>query len=57
MKFSKPAFINPEHPIKKEEMVGMAFPVDSTYFDQFPLIFCDGLSDIAGWQNPCLEES
>ena len=26
----------------EEEAVGMALPVDATYFNQFPLIFDDG---------------
>ena len=64
-RFSKPAFINPvllenqNIPLERlleEEAVGMAFPVNATYFDQFPLIF-DELSDIAGRQNPRLKES
>ena len=37
--------------------MGMALPIDAMYFDQFPLIFDDGLSDIAGRQNPCLKVS
>ena len=51
--FSKPAFINPvlenqKIPLERlleEEAVGIAFPINATYFDQFPLIFDDGLSD------------
>ena len=39
----------------EEKAVGMAFPIDAMYFDQFPLIFDDGLSDIAEGQNPCLK--
>ena len=65
-RFAKPAFINPvllekqSIPLDRlleEEAVGMAFPVDATYFDQFPLIFDEGLSDIAGRQNPRLKVS
>ena len=37
--------------------MGMAFPIDATYFDQFPLIFDEGLSDIAERQNPRLKMS
>ena len=64
--FAKPAFINPvllekqSIPLDRlleEEAVGMAFPIDATYFDQFPLIFDDSLSDIAGRQNPRLKVS
>ena len=63
--FSKPAFINPvllenqNIPLERilvEEAVGMAFPINATYFDQSPLIFDDGLSDIVGRQNPRLKE-
>ena len=32
--------------VLQDEAVGMAFPVDSKYFDQFPLVF--GGIDIAG---------
>ena len=35
----------------------MAFLIDATYFDPFPLIFDEGLSDLAGRQNPCLKVS
>ena len=65
-RFSKPAFINPvllenqNIPLERcleEEAVGMAFPINETYFDQFPLIFDDGLSDIVGRQSPRLKES
>ena len=65
-RFAKPAFINPvllekqSIPLDRlleEEAVGMAFPIDATYFDQFPLIFDEGLSDIAGRQNPRLKVS
>ena len=49
MQFSKPAFINPVQiqniPLERlleEEAVGMAFPINTTYFDQFPLIIDDG---------------
>ena len=31
--------------------MGMEFPFDATYFDQFPLIFDEGLIDVAGRQN------
>ena len=64
--FAKPAFVNPVLLEKQsiqldrlfeEEAVGMAFPINATYFDQFPLIFDEGLSDIAGRQNPCLKVS
>ena len=52
--YVKPKFINPllleKHMLLEEvlqdEAVGMAFPVDSKYFDQFPLVF-EGI-DIAG---------
>ena len=65
-RFSKPAFNNPvllenqNIPLDRlleEEAVGMTFPINATYFDQFPLIFGNGLSDIAGRQNPRLKES
>ena len=56
--YVKPKFINPllleKHTLLEEvlqdEAVGMAFPVDSKYFDQFPLVF-EGI-DIAGVQHP-----
>jgi len=43
--YAKPGFINPEllehqdplEDLLEEEALGMAFPVDSCYFDQFPL--------------------
>ena len=59
---AKPRFINPvleKHsiPLDREEAVGMAFPIDAMYFDQFPQIFDDGLCDIAGRQNPCFKVS
>ena len=30
----------------------MAFPVDSRYFDHFPLIFGEDEADVAGQQHP-----
>ena len=30
----------------------MAFPVDSRYFDQFPLIYGEDGADVAGLQHP-----
>ena len=35
----------------------MAFPIDASYFDQFPLIHDDELCDIAGRQYPRLKDS
>ena len=35
----------------------MAFPINASYFDQFPLIFDDGLQDVAGRQYPHVAES
>ena len=60
----KPGFINPvlldnqKLSLKKlleEEAIAMAFPVDSRYFDQFPLIYntnFEGHGDVAGRQYP-----
>ena len=53
-RYVKPKFISllllekhmPLEQVLQDEAVGMAFPVDSQYFDQFPLIF-DG-KDVAG---------
>ena len=58
IRYVKPKFINPllfeKHvpllELLQDEAVGMAFPVDSQYFDQFPLIF-EG-KDVAGVQHP-----
>ena len=56
-RFSKPPFINlvllenqniPLEWLLEEEAVGMAFPINATYFDRFPSTFDDGLSDIDG---------
>ena len=41
----------------QEEAVGMAFPIDASYFDQFPLIHDDELCDIAGQQYPRSKDS
>ena len=63
-RYVKPGFINPtlledqKIPLKnllEEEAIGMAFPVDSNYFDQFPLIYStnnEGSGDVAGRQYP-----
>ena len=58
-RYVRPGFINPEMLEKQnvaldvlleDEAVGMAFPVDSRYFDNFPLIFEQ--KDVAGVQHP-----
>ena len=63
-RYMKPKFINPlllgkhmplEEEVLQDEAVGMAFPADSKYFDQFPLVF-EG-KDIAGVQHPQLQVS
>ena len=62
-RYVKPKFINPllleKHMLLEEvlqdEAVGMAFPVDSKYFDQFPLVFEE--RDIAAVQHPQPQES
>ena len=41
--------------VLQDEAVGMAFPVDSKYFDQFPLVFEE--RDIAAVQHPQPQES
>ena len=64
LRYVKPSFINPallesqnlslKH-LLEEEAIGMAFPIDSRYFDQFPLIYntnIDSNDDIAGKQFP-----
>ena len=57
----KPGFVNPEllecqdiplQDLLQDEVVGMAFPVDSRYYDQFPLIYGEDEADIAGLQHP-----
>ena len=57
--YMKPKFVNSQLPEKQamsldqllhNEAVGMAFPIDATYFDLFPLIYdCE---DVAGVQHP-----
>ena len=57
-RYVKPKFINPlllekRMPLQdvlQDEAVAMAFPVDTRYFDQFPLIF--DAKDVAGVQHP-----
>ena len=58
-RYARPQFINPARleaenmPLDRlleDEAVGMAFPVDSRYFDNFPLIFQS--KDVAGVQHP-----
>jgi len=60
---AKPGFINPElleqqdialEDLLEEEALGMAFPVDSRYFDQFPVIYNEeeDKADVAGMQHP-----
>ncbi len=62
-RYAKPSFINPEllkrqeiplEDLLEDEAIGMAFPVDSCYFDQFPLIFdnVDTEVDVVGMQHP-----
>ncbi len=62
-RYAKPSFINPEllkcqeiplEDLLEDEAIGMAFPVDSRYFDQFPLIFdnADTEVDVVGMQHP-----
>ena len=64
LSYVKPGFINPVllenqklslRDLLDEEAIGMAFPVDSRYFDQFPLIYntdFEGHGDVAGRQYP-----
>lgn len=58
-RYVKPQFVNPAlldkaglsiERLLEEEAIGMTFPVDAKFFDQFPLIY-DAV-DIAGRQNP-----
>ena len=55
-RYVKQDIVNPEilkgHPNKilESEALGMAFPLDSGYFDQYSLLY--GNLDIAGIQNP-----
>ena len=61
-RYARPGFINPEllehqdialEDLLEEEALGMAFPVDSRYLDQFPLIFNEeDKADVAGMQHP-----
>ena len=60
-RYAKPAFVYPElldaqdiplDDLLQDEAIGMAFPVDSCYFDQYPLNFGEGSADIAGLQHP-----
>ena len=58
-RYVKPKFVNPQllekqamslDQLLQDEAVGIAFPIDATYFDQFPLIYdCE---DVAGVQHP-----
>ncbi len=59
----KASFVNPEllerqdiplDQLLEDEAIGMAFPVDARYFDQFPLIFDDANADadVVGMQHP-----
>lgn len=61
MRYCKPTFINPKLledqsiPLEKvleDEAAGMAFPLDANYFDNFPVIWGDINSDVAGRQYP-----
>ena len=64
-RYVKPGFINPtlledqKIPLKNlldEEAIGMAFPVDSSYFEQYPLIYNTDVearnADVVGRQHP-----
>ena len=67
-RYVKPGFINPINPalledqkiplkdILDKEAIGMAFPVDSSYFDKYPLVYNassePGTGDVAGRQHP-----
>ena len=60
-RYVKPGFINPKllqdqdislENLLEDEAVGMAFPVDSCYFNRFPLIFGEDEADVAGQQHP-----
>ena len=64
LRYVKPGFINPVlldnqklslKNLLEEEAIAMAFPVDSRYFNQFPLIYntnFEGHGDVAGRQYP-----
>ena len=55
-RYLRPDIVNPEllylnqDTILEYEAMGMAFPVDSTYFDKYSPLY--GNLDIAGVQNP-----
>ena len=55
-RYFRPDIVNPEvlkldeDKILEDEAVGMAFPVDSNYFDQYAAIYGD--ADVAGVQHP-----
>ena len=60
-RYCKPGFINPKlledqsislEKILEDEAVGMAFPLDAKYFDDFPIIHRDMRTDVAGRQHP-----
>ena len=60
-RYCKPSFINltllEDHNIPLEKVLddkaaGMAFPLDAKYFDDFPNIHMDMISDAAGSQYP-----
>ena len=54
--YFRPEIVNPEvlklneDKILEDEAVGMAFPVDSNYFEQYAAIYGD--ADVAGIQHP-----
>lgn len=61
LKYLKPSFINPTllqeqnislDQLLEDEAVGMAFPLDANYFDNFPAMTKDWSEDIAGRQCP-----
>lgn len=63
-RFKKPGFINPsllddqDIPLSRllqEEAFGMAFPLDSSFFDQYPLMFEE--KDVAGMQHTKLDSA
>ena len=60
-RYIKPAYVNPSllddqaitiDKLLEDEAIGMAFPVDATYFDNFPLIYAEDDKDVAGIQHP-----
>ena len=58
-RYIRNSLVNPEilklnyQEILEEKAVGMAFPIDSDYFDKYSPLY--GAMDLAGFQNPKAE--